>query len=149
MLEEYLKKTKPEYYPPVENLLDLIYEHYTENKTEPVTDKYRAAYRLVAEPGSSEYEKENKAMVDDGLLWLEFYKNIPDDFAEMIKEIMKRKGITQENLSFELGVDRKALVNYLNQDRPLVAHVVGTCVALKVPYFISMEILGETVRKLG
>ena len=31
MLEEYLKKTKPEYYPPVENLLDLIYEHYTEN----------------------------------------------------------------------------------------------------------------------
>ena len=32
MLEEYMKKTEPEYYPPVENLLDLIYEHYTENK---------------------------------------------------------------------------------------------------------------------
>ena len=31
MLEEYLKKTEPEYYPPVENLLDLIYGHYTEN----------------------------------------------------------------------------------------------------------------------
>ena len=31
MLEEYIKKTEPEYYPPVENLLDLIYEHYTEN----------------------------------------------------------------------------------------------------------------------
>ena len=31
MLEEYMKKTKPEYYSPVENLLDLIYEHYTEN----------------------------------------------------------------------------------------------------------------------
>lgn len=118
------------------------------NKTEPVTDKYRAAYRLVAEPGSSEYEKENKAMVDDGLLWLEFYKNIPDDFAEMIKAIMKRKGITQENLSFELGVDRKALLNYLNQDRPSVAHVVGICVALKVPYFISMEILGAAGIKL-
>ena len=118
------------------------------NKTEPVTDKYRAAYRLVAEPGSSEYEKENQAMGDDGLLWLEFYKNIPDDFAEMIKAIMKRKGITQENLSFELGVDRKALLNYLNQDRPSVAHVVGICVALKVPYFISMEILGAAGIKL-
>lgn len=118
------------------------------NKTEPVTDKYRAAYRLVAEPGSSEYEKENQAMVDDGLLWLEFYKNIPDDFAEMIKAIMKRKGIMQENLSFELGVDRKALLNYLNQDRPSVAHVVGICVALKVPYFISMEILGAVGIKL-
>ena len=33
MLEEYLKKTEPEYYPPVENLLDLIYEHYTENNS--------------------------------------------------------------------------------------------------------------------
>lgn len=33
MLEDYLKKTEPEFYPPVENLLDLIYEHYTENKT--------------------------------------------------------------------------------------------------------------------
>lgn len=31
MLGEYLKKTEPEYYPPVEHLLDLIYEHYTEN----------------------------------------------------------------------------------------------------------------------
>jgi hypothetical protein len=31
MLEEYLKKTEPDYYPLVENLLDLIYEHYTEN----------------------------------------------------------------------------------------------------------------------
>lgn len=66
----------------------------------------------------------------------------------MIKAIMKRKGITQENLSFELGVDRKALLNYLNQDRPSVAHVVGICVALKVPYFISMEILGAAGIKL-
>ena len=31
LLEDYIKKTKPEYYLPVENLLDLIYEHYTEN----------------------------------------------------------------------------------------------------------------------
>ena len=31
MLEEYMNKTESEYYPPVENLLDLIYEHYTEN----------------------------------------------------------------------------------------------------------------------
>lgn len=33
MLEEYLKNTESEYYPPVENLLDLIYEHYTENNS--------------------------------------------------------------------------------------------------------------------
>lgn len=28
-----MKKTEPEYYPPVENLLDMIYEHYTENNS--------------------------------------------------------------------------------------------------------------------
>ena len=33
LLEDYIKKTKPEYYPPVENLPDLIYEHYTENNS--------------------------------------------------------------------------------------------------------------------
>ena len=118
------------------------------NKTEPVTDKYRAAYKLVAEPGSSEYEKENQVLLDDGLLWLDFCKSMPDDFSEIVRDIMKRKGITQENLSFDLGVDRKALSNYLNQDRPSVAHVVGICVALKVPYFISMEILGAAGIKL-
>ena len=31
MLEDCIKKTEPDFYPPVENLLDLIYEHYTEN----------------------------------------------------------------------------------------------------------------------
>lgn len=30
MLEEYMEKTEPEFYLPVENLLDLIYEHYME-----------------------------------------------------------------------------------------------------------------------
>lgn len=79
------------------------------NKVSPVTDKYRAAYKLVAEPGTAEYEKENQQRVDDGLLWHVFYKEMPDDFAAIVSEIMKRKGITQESLSLELGVDRKAL----------------------------------------
>ena len=33
ILEKYLKGVSPRYYPPVENLLDLIYEHYTENNS--------------------------------------------------------------------------------------------------------------------
>ena len=44
MLEEYMKKTESEYYPPVENLLDLIYEHYTENN--PV-EKNTAARKVA------------------------------------------------------------------------------------------------------
>ena len=44
MLEEYIKKTEPEYYPPVEKLLNLIYEHYTENNpVEKNTDAGKAA----------------------------------------------------------------------------------------------------------
>ena len=39
-----MKKTEPEYYQPVENLLDLIYEHYTENNpVEKNTDAGKAA----------------------------------------------------------------------------------------------------------
>ena len=53
MLEEYMKKTEPEYYPPVENLLDLIYEHYTENN--PV-EKNTAA-RKVAKAKEKELEE--------------------------------------------------------------------------------------------
>ena len=47
MLEEYLKKTEPAYYPPVENLLDLIYEHYTENN--PAAPKTTVAGREAKE----------------------------------------------------------------------------------------------------
>ena len=44
MLEECIKKTEPECYPPVENLLGLIYEHYTENNpVEKNTDAGKAA----------------------------------------------------------------------------------------------------------
>ena len=32
-LERYLKDTPLHYYPPVENLLDLVYEHYSPNRT--------------------------------------------------------------------------------------------------------------------
>ena len=35
-----MKKTEPEYYPPVENLLDLIYEHYTENTKEKELEEW-------------------------------------------------------------------------------------------------------------
>ena len=58
MLEEYLKKTEPEYYPPVENLLDLIYEHYTENNpVEKNTVAGKAAKAKEKELGQSRTEK--------------------------------------------------------------------------------------------
>jgi hypothetical protein len=55
MLEEYLKKTEAEYYPPVENLLDLmIYEHYTEkNPVEKNTSAVNMAPFLSGRQSSS------------------------------------------------------------------------------------------------
>lgn len=111
------------------------------NKTEPVNYKYRATYSLVAEPGTSEYYKENDAMVADGMLWMEFYKNRPMNFSEAAKLILEKKKITREKLALELGVDRRAVYKYLNQETPSAAHVVGFCVAVKVPYYVSMDLL--------
>ena len=50
-----MKKTEPEYYPPVENLLDLIYEHYTENNpVEKNTVVGKTAKAKDANPGQTE-----------------------------------------------------------------------------------------------
>ena len=51
-----MKKAEPEYYPPVENLLDLIYEHYTENN--PVEKN------TVAGKAAKEKEKELEEWLD-------------------------------------------------------------------------------------
>ena len=45
ILENYLSKTEPKYYPPVENLLDLIYETYTESN--PAAPKNTVAGRAA------------------------------------------------------------------------------------------------------
>ena len=62
MLEEYMKKTEPEYYPPVENLLELIYEHYTE--TNPAAPKTTVAGRAAKEK-----EKEFKSYSPQSLIY--------------------------------------------------------------------------------
>ena len=69
MLEDYIKKTEPEYYPPVENLLDLIYEHYTENN--PVEKN------TVAGKAAKEKEKE----LEEWLRGLEGMDRLVDDYV--------------------------------------------------------------------
>ena len=53
ILENYLSKTEPKYYPPVENLLDLIYETYIESN--PVVPKDTVAGR-AAKTKEKEFE---------------------------------------------------------------------------------------------
>ena len=62
LLEDNIRKTEPEYYPPVENLLDLIYEHYTENN--PVEKN------TVAGKAAKEKEKELEEWLRGLVEWI-------------------------------------------------------------------------------
>ena len=102
-----------------------------------------SGYTLAAEPGTEGYEKENGRMVSDSLLWMDIYKELDDKFGESIKNILERKELTQETLAAMLGVSPKALYNYLNSDKISLPHIIGICVALSLPYFISTELIGN------
>lgn len=104
-------------------------------------NRYLPGYSLEAEPGTAAYDRENDTLAADTLLWRDLYLSMPDNFGGAIKEVLKRKGVTQEELAGRLGVSNKAVYNYLNADQPSLAHIVGICVALKLPYFISMELI--------
>ena len=79
-----MKKTEPEYYPPVENLLDLIYEHYTENN--PVEKN------TVAGKAAKTKEKE----LEEWLRGLEGMDRLVDDYVgdkiPLWEKIMDRQG---------------------------------------------------------
>ena len=79
-----MKKTEPEYYPPVENLLDLIYEHYTENN--PVEKN------TVAGKAAKAKEKE----LEEWMRGLEGMDRLVDDYVgdkiPLWEKIMDRQG---------------------------------------------------------
>ena len=99
MLEDYLKKTEPEYYPPVENLLDLIYEHYTENNpVEKNTDAGKAA-------------KAKEKKLEEWLRGLDGMNRLVDDYVgdkiPLWEKIMDRQGSVcgvWEKTAFEEGL---------------------------------------------
>ena len=79
-----MKKAEPEYYPPVENLLDLIYEHYTENN--PVEKN------TVAGKAAKAKEKE----LEGWLRGLDSMDRLVDDYVgdkiPLWEKIMDRQG---------------------------------------------------------
>ena len=99
MLEEYLSKTKPQYYPPVENLLDLIYEHYTENN--PAAPKSTVAGRAA---------KEKEKELEKWLRGLDGMNRLVEDYGGQIplwEKIMDRQGsvcCVWEKTAFEEGL---------------------------------------------
>ena len=94
-----MKKTEPEYYPPVDNLLDLIYEHYTEKN--PVEKN------TVAGKAAKAKEKE----LEEWLRGLEGMDRLVDDYVgdkiPLWEKIMDRQGTVccaWEKTAFEEGL---------------------------------------------
>ena len=85
--------------------------------------------------------KENETFSRDSYLWGELLYELPDDFRGAVNLILSKKGITKERLSEELGVATRTLTKYLAQDSPSLPHVVGICIAMKVPFFISEKLV--------
>ena len=79
-----MKKTKPEYYPPVENLLDLIYEHYTENN--PVEKN------TVAGKVAKEKEKE----LEEWMRGLDGMDRLADDYVGDAIGVVQPVGVSVE-----------------------------------------------------
>ena len=111
------------------------------NQVDPVTDRYRPRYALAAEPGSARYREENEVFSQDSYLWGELLYDLPDDFRGAVNMILSRKGITKERLAEELGVEKRVAIRYVNQECPSLPHVVGICIAMKVPFFISEKLV--------
>ena len=105
-----MKKTEPEYYPPVENLLDLIYEHYTENN--PVEKN------TVAGKAAKAKEKE----LEEWLRGLDGMDRLVDDYVgdkiPLWEKIMDRQGTVccaWEKTAFEEGL-KETVLWYLDNE---------------------------------
>lgn len=99
ILEEYLEGSSPKYYPPVENLLDLICEHYTENN--PVEKN------TVAGKAAKAKEKE----LEEWLRSLDGMNRLVDDYVgdkiPLWEKIMDQQGTmccAWEKTAFEEGL---------------------------------------------
>lgn len=98
-MEQYLKDTQPHYYPPVENLLDLVYEHYTENNS-------IAPENTVAGKAAKEKEKE----LETWLRGLPRMDEMVEDYGidiQLWEKIMDQQGsvcCAWEKTAFEEGM---------------------------------------------
>ena len=66
---------------------------------------------------------------------------MPQNLKDALKYIMSKKGITQEALALDCGVDRKVIYNILYEEQPSLEHVVGICIALRIPGYVSEKVL--------
>ena len=119
-------------------------------KIEPLKSRFHNRYQLDAEWGSEAYERQNEAFCRENQSWNDLMRKIRGmNFADSLKEIMQAKRVTDQTLSALLGVHRKVIYNLMHAKHVSAGHVVGVCVALNLPYYLSDRLLRLTGNELG
>lgn len=70
--------------------------------------------------------------------WDEVKRALPDDSKEAIFFVMKKKGLSQEEVGMRLGVTRTTFIGWF-KGKISLRHVVAICIAMDVRFDISME----------
>lgn len=70
--------------------------------------------------------------------WDEVKRALPDDIKEAIFFVMKKKGLSQEEVGMRLGVTRTTFIGWF-KGKISLRHVVAICIAMDVRFDISME----------
>ena len=109
-------------------------------KHTPVKNSLQTRHGLNAEPESKERIAENKQYGSDAKLWAEIKRTLPDDVKKAIFFVMKKKGLSQEEMGMRLGVTRTAFANWF-KGKISLRHIIAICIALDVRVDVSMEFI--------
>lgn len=87
---------------------------------------------LAAAPDTRERQRENAEFVAQARLWADLLEVIrgAEEFRTALQEILDRMGLTWEELSFRVGVNRKTLYGWFTRPDISLPHLVCVCVAL-------------------
>ena len=96
---------------------------------------------MKEEPGTAEYDLENRTFVDDAERWGQLMFELPRDFFGAVETVMEQKNVSRERLALALNIDRKSLYSAIRANAPSLPHMVAILVALEVPYYISIGII--------
>lgn len=110
-------------------------------KKEPVKDKYLCKYEFLAEPGTDAEMDEFERIAEDAKRWGELEMSLSCDFSEAIDQIMEVKNISKTEISDRMNKDRKSIYDLQHAVYPRTKNVVAFCMALEVPFTISLKLL--------
>ena len=122
---------------PGENI-KVTYLNGQAEKHAPTAGILQTRHTLDSEPESKERIRQNRQFCNDAMLWAEVKRTMPDGIKEAVFTLMRRKGITQEEIGMRLGVSRTAFAKWFKKGISL-RHVVAICIAMDVRVDVSLE----------